>query len=205
MKKSFAKKTILVLLALSLISSGIFAEEKVLTWEDQKLEIEARKTARKAAREQAAKARLEAKLAKMTPEKRAEFEAKEAEKKAALDAKQADKERIATEKKAKEEEQKQKDIVKAKQKWIADQKAIFTRSNPTFTYENPFSQVGMDSNHWYNTNGTLNTENYYSAWGKEFLNPDGGINPIKLQNYIDAWARCCWVSPMPRPIPMARP
>ena len=40
MKKSFAKKTILVLLALSLISSGIFAEEKVLTWEDQKLEIE---------------------------------------------------------------------------------------------------------------------------------------------------------------------
>ena len=103
MKKSFAKKTILVLLALSLISSGIFAEEKVLTWEDQKLEIEARIEARKAAREQAAKARLEAKLAKMTPEKRAEFEAKEAEKKAALDAKQADKERIAAEKKVAKE------------------------------------------------------------------------------------------------------
>lgn len=99
------------------------------------------------------------------------------------------KEDIATEKKAKEEEQKQKNIVKAKQKWIADQKAIFTRSNPIFTYENPFSQVGMDSNHWYNTDGTLNTENYYSAWGKEFLNPDGGINPIKLQNYIDQYVQ----------------
>ena len=99
------------------------------------------------------------------------------------------KEDIAAEKKAKEEEQKQKDIVKAKQKWIADQKAIFTRSNPTFTYENPFSQVGMDSNHWYNADGTLNTENYYSAWGKEFLNPDGGINPIKLQNYIDQYVQ----------------
>ena len=96
---------------------------------------------------------------------------------------------IAAEKKAKEEEQKQKDIIKAKQKWIADQKAIFTRSNPIFTYENPFSQVGMDSNHWYNADGTLNTENYYSAWGREFLNPDGGINPIKLQNYIDQYVQ----------------
>ena len=35
----------------------------------------------------------------------------------------------------------------------------------------------------------LNTENYYSAWGKEFLNPDGGINPIKLQNYIDQYVQ----------------
>ena len=96
---------------------------------------------------------------------------------------------IAAEKKAKEEEQKQKDILKAKQKWIAEQKAIFTRSNPTFTYDNPFSQVGMDSNHWYNSDGTLNTENYYSAWGNEFLNPDGGINPIKLQTYIDQYVQ----------------
>ena len=40
-----------------------------------------------------------------------------------------------------------------------------------------------------NADGTLNTENYYSAWGKEFLNPDGGINPIKLQNYIDQYVQ----------------
>lgn len=96
---------------------------------------------------------------------------------------------ITAEKKAKEEEQKQKDILEAKHKWIKDQKAIFTRSNPIFTYDNPFSQVGMNSNYWYNANGTLNTKNYYSAWGKEFLNPDGSINPIKLQTYIDQYVQ----------------
>ena len=95
----------------------------------------------------------------------------------------------AAAKKAKEEEQKQKDALEAKRKWIADQQAIFTGSNPTFTYDNPFSQVGMDSNHWYNADGTLNTENYYSAWGNEFLNPDGGINPTKLQTYIDQYVQ----------------
>jgi len=47
----------------------------------------------------------------------------------------------------------------------------------------------MDSNHWYNADGTLNTENYYSAWGSEFLNPDGGINPTKLQTYIDQYVQ----------------
>ena len=93
------------------------------------------------------------------------------------------------EKKAKEEEQKQKNIEEAKKKWIADQQAIFTRSNPIFTYDNPFSQVNMNSNHWYNADGTLNTENYYSAWGNEFLNPDGGINPTKLQTYIDQYVQ----------------
>ena len=90
---------------------------------------------------------------------------------------------------AQDDEKKQKDILKAKQKWIADQQAIFTGSNPAFTYENPFTQIGMDSNHWYNADGTLNTENYYSAWGNEFLNPDKSINPAKLQTYIDQYVQ----------------
>jgi hypothetical protein len=47
----------------------------------------------------------------------------------------------------------------------------------------------MDTDHWYNADGTLNTENYYSAWGSEFLNPDGGINPGKLQTYIDQYVQ----------------
>jgi hypothetical protein len=47
----------------------------------------------------------------------------------------------------------------------------------------------MDTDHWYNADGTLNTENYYSAWGSEFLNPDGSINTQKLQTYIDQYVQ----------------
>ncbi len=111
MKNSFVKKIILVSLSLFLLSSGLFAEEeKVLTWEDQKLEMQAAKEAKKqekaakaAAKEELAEKKIQEKAAKMSDEERAAYLASESEKKAARDAAKAEKEAAAAEKLAAKE------------------------------------------------------------------------------------------------------
>ena len=137
MKKNLIKKSLCVVSALFVVGFSVpqvFAQdsdanaERVLTFEDQKLEWKAEREAKKAERERIAAEKLSAKLEKMTPEQRAEYDAKEAEKKAAEAAKvQAAEEKKAAKEAADAEKQAAKDA--ALQEKLAamtpDQKAAF--------------------------------------------------------------------------------
>ena len=97
-------------------------------------------------------------------------------------------EEIAAEKKAKEEQDKAEAIKKAHKEWVDQQVAAFNSSSSPYLEKNPYS-VAMDSSHWYDSAGNLNQENFYSAWGKEFLGGDGKLNPQTLNNYMNSFVQ----------------
>jgi hypothetical protein len=95
----------------------------------------------------------------------------------------------AAEAKQKEEEAKAEQITKNKQAWIDQQIATFNSSNPVWTQENPYSST-FDRSYWYNDDGSLNQENYYGAWGKNFMNSQTGkLDARILDSYMNGFVQ----------------
>ena len=95
----------------------------------------------------------------------------------------------AAEAKQKEEQAKAEQITKNKQAWIDQQIATFNGSNPAWTQENPYSST-FDRSYWYNDDGSLNQENYYSAWGKNFMNQQTGkLDAGILDSYMNGFVQ----------------
>lgn len=90
----------------------------------------------------------------------------------------------AAETKQKEEQAKAEQAKKDKQAWIDSQIAAFNNSKPAYTQENPFTS-SFDPNYWYDANGNLNEQNYYSAWGSNFIDPETEtLNTNALNQYM---------------------
>lgn len=101
---------------------------------------------------------------------------------------QEDREKRASEQKAKEDAAKKEQEEKDWKSYVDQQVAAFANSSSPYTNENPYT-VSMDVNHWYDENGNLNQENYFSSWGKSFLNNDGKINPQALTTYMNGFVQ----------------
>lgn len=96
----------------------------------------------------------------------------------------AQKEAINAEKKAKEEKEKAEQIKKDKQAWIDSQIAAFNNSKPIFTSNNPYTSTA-DTSNLYDANGNLNEENYYKAWGSNFIDSKTNrLNTNALNQYM---------------------
>lgn len=92
------------------------------------------------------------------------------------------------ERKAKDEQAKKEQQEKDWKSYVDQQVLAFRNSGSTYTNDNPYT-ISMDTNHWYDANGNLNSENYYSAWGNNFLDRNGKINPQVLTAYMNEFVQ----------------